>query len=137
MWIGRDRHAAAPVDPPEDPDAVPPTGAAPLYLRREFLLEARPVRARLYATARGVYEPRINGSRVGDHELAPGWTEYHNRLQYQTYDVTSLMREGANVLGAVVADGWWSGYVGFDPRRPAFHYGDGPVIPRPARARLR
>ena len=86
------------------------------------------MRARLYATARGVYEPRLNGSRVGDAELAPGWTEYHQRLHYQTYDVTELLREGGNVLGAVVADGWWSGYVGFDARRPAQHYGDAPAF---------
>jgi alpha-L-rhamnosidase len=99
-----------------------------LYLRREFELGQRPVRARLYATARGVYEPRLNGARVGDAELAPGWTEYHQRLQYQTYDVTSMLREGANVLGAIVADGWWCGHVGFDGRRAAAHYGDCPAF---------
>jgi alpha-L-rhamnosidase len=86
------------------------------------------VRARLYATARGVYEPRLNGERVGDLELAPGWTEYRRRIQYQTYDVTGLLRDGGNVLAAVVADGWWSGYVGFDPRRPALHYGTAPAF---------
>ena len=90
VWIGRDPLGLPPVDPPQDDDRDPSTGfaAPPLYLRREFELDRRPVRARLYATARGVYEPRLNGSRVGDAELAPGWTEYHQRLQYQTYDVT-------------------------------------------------
>jgi alpha-L-rhamnosidase len=126
VWVGRDQHAVPPVDPPGDGDRPP--GSPPLYLRREFTVDGRPVRARLYATARGVYEPRLNGSRVGDHELAPGWTEYHRRLQYQTYDVTALLREGSNVLGAIVADGWWCGYVGFDPRRPARHYGDRPAF---------
>lgn len=86
------------------------------------------MRARLYATARGVYEPRLNGARVGDVEMAPGWTEYHRRLQYQTYDVTDLLRPGANVVAAIVGDGWWCGYVGFDPRRPAQHYGDRPAF---------
>ena len=127
-WVGRDRHGLPALDPPGDGDPAPPPDQAPLYLRREFTVAGRPVRARLYATARGVYEPRLNGSRVGDAELAPGWTEYHRRLQYQTYDVTALLRDGGNVLGAIVADGWWCGYVGFDPRRPALHYGDRPAF---------
>src|SRR5439155_10859356 len=88
-WVGRDAHARPPADPQGNHD--PPSGEPPLYLRREFELDRPPVRARLYATARGVYEPRLNGARVGDAELAPGWTEYHRRLQYQTYDVTSLL----------------------------------------------
>ncbi|HKS99836.1 MAG TPA: family 78 glycoside hydrolase catalytic domain, partial [Rugosimonospora sp.] len=125
-WVGRDPHGQAPVDPPQDGDGHP--GHPPLYLRREFTLDRPPVRARLYATARGVYEPRLNGQRAGDAELAPGWTEYHHRLQYQTYDVTALLRAGGNVLGAVVADGWWCGYVGFDPRRAAQHYGEAPAL---------
>ncbi|MFL6075208.1 MAG: family 78 glycoside hydrolase catalytic domain [Mycobacteriales bacterium] len=129
VWIGRDPHGLPPFDPPGEPDPdAAPTSSPPLHLRRAFDLERPPVRARLYATARGVYEPRLNGSRVGDAELAPGWTEYHHRLQYQSHDVTTLLREGANVLAAVVADGWWCGYVGFDPRRPARHYGDQPAF---------
>lgn len=128
-WVGRDLVALPPFDPPEDDD---PEDSAlqspPLQLRRAFETPGRPVRARLYATARGVYEPRLNGSRVGDTELSPGWTEYHRRLQYQTYDVTDLVTEGPNVLAATVADGWWSGYVGFDPRRAAQHYGDRPAF---------
>lgn len=124
-WIGRDPVSLAHVDPPSDLETS--TGSTPpLYLRREFTLDRRPLRARLYATARGVYEPRLNGARVGDNELAPGWTEYRRRLQYQTYDVTSLLREGPNVLATVVADGWWAGYVGFDPSQPARHYGECP-----------
>jgi alpha-L-rhamnosidase len=130
VWVGRDPVAQAPVDPPQDHDRTPATHALPppLYLRRPFAVDRTPVRARLYATARGIYEPRLNGSRVGDLELAPGWTEYHRRIQYQTYDVTGLVREGGNVLAAVVGDGWWSGYVGFDARRPAQHYGPAPAF---------
>jgi alpha-L-rhamnosidase len=128
VWVGRDPVTAPPFDPPGGHARDPVTDllSPPLYLRHEFELEQPPVRARLYATARGVYEPRLNGSRVGDVELAPGWTEYHHRLQYQTYDITALLRQGANVLGAIVADGWWCGYVGFDPRRAAHHYGECP-----------
>lgn len=124
VWVGRDPHTLPHADPPSDQG--PRLGEPPLYLRREFELAREPVRARLYATARGVYEPHLNGTRVGDVELAPGWTEYHHRLQYQTYDVTSLLRRGDNVLGAIVADGWWCGFVGFDERRAGRHYGDRP-----------
>ncbi|MDQ7807861.1 family 78 glycoside hydrolase catalytic domain [Amycolatopsis sp. A133] len=123
-WIGRDAHAQPGFDPPTDHDQ--PLAEPPLDLRREFELTREPVRARLYATAHGSYEASLNGVRVGDVELAPGWTEYHHRLQYQTYDVTSLLRNGGNALGALVADGWWSGFAGFDERRPARHYGEHP-----------
>ena len=124
VWVGRDLNAQPPFDPPSDHDQ--PMVEAPLNLRREFELSREPVRARLYATAHGVYEAQLNGRRVGDVELAPGWTEYDRRLQYQTYDVTSLLQQGSNSLGAIVADGWWSGFVGFDERRAARHYGDRP-----------
>jgi alpha-L-rhamnosidase len=128
VWVGRDPNALPHVDPPGPADDQPPAGPPPLYLRREFRLDSQPGRARLYATARGIYEPWLNGERIGDLELAPGWTEYERRQPYQTYDVTALVREGGNVLGAIVADGWWSGYVGFDPRRAAKHYGDSPAF---------
>ena len=128
VWVGRDQLGQPHSDPPQNHDPAPTSGPPPLYLRRQFTVDRLPVRARLYATARGIYEPRLNGSRVGDTELAPGWTEYHHRIQYQTYDVTALLREGGNVLGAIVADGWWSGYIGFDPRRAAMHYGDRPAF---------
>ena len=71
--------------------------------------------ARLYATAHGIYVAEINGRRVGDDALAPGWTSYHRRLRYQTYDVTGLVRPGANAIGFQVADGWWRGRLGFVP----------------------
>jgi hypothetical protein len=84
--------------------------AAPL-LRKEFDLGKQVARARVYASARGVYELRLNGERVGDAELAPGWTAYDKRIDYQTYDVTEQLRSGANVLGAEVAPGWYAGKV--------------------------
>ena len=70
---------------------------------------ARSTSARLYATAHGVYEAFVNGTRVGDVELTPGWTAYRSRLQVQTYDVTDLLRPGDNVIGALLSDGWWRG----------------------------
>jgi alpha-L-rhamnosidase len=64
----------------------------------------------VYATAHGVYELELNGKRVGDHVLAPGWQSYSHHLNYQTYDVTSLIiPDEVNVLGAYVAEGWYAG----------------------------
>ena len=84
-------------------------------LRREFSVDGDVASARLYATAHGIYVAEINGRRVGDDALAPGWTSYHRRLRYQTYDVTGLLRPGANAIGFQVADGWWRGRLGFVP----------------------
>ena len=82
-------------------------------LRHTFHLPAGTVRARLYITARGLYEARINGRAVTDDVLRPGWTDYRLRQPYQTYDVTGLLREGENVLGVTLADGWYAGRVAF------------------------
>ena len=79
-------------------------------------------RARLYATAHGVYTATLNGRRIGDHVLAPGWTSYHHRLRYQTYDVTDLVREGDNELEVLLGNGWFRGRLGWGDRRA--HYGD-------------
>ena len=68
--------------------------------------------ARVYASAHGVYQLTLNGRKVGDQFLAPGYTEYAKRIQSQTYDVTDLVRAGANGFGAALGDGWWAGKVG-------------------------
>ncbi|KAL2856716.1 bacterial alpha-L-rhamnosidase domain protein [Aspergillus pseudodeflectus] len=81
--------------------------------RKGFDLSRKIAKARLYITAQGVYEAEINGQPVGDHFMAPGWTTYDGRLQYQTYDVTSLLQTGANTVGVRVAEGWFSGRIGF------------------------
>jgi alpha-L-rhamnosidase len=95
------------VGPGQDPGHRPPT------LLRYELTADRPVRrARLYATARGIYECFLNGQRIGDAELTPGFTQYDARLQVQTYDVTPLLRPGRNAIGAVLADGWFRGRIG-------------------------
>jgi alpha-L-rhamnosidase len=70
-------------------------------------------RATIYATALGIYELQLNGQRVGDAYFTPGWTDYHQRAYYNTYDVTTLLQSGTNLLHAWVADGWYSGYIGF------------------------
>jgi alpha-L-rhamnosidase len=81
-------------------------------LRREFQVPKRVVSARLYATALGLYQVRLNGKQVSTAVLAPGWTDYNKRVQYQTYDVTSLIRNGKNAIAATLAPGWYSGNVG-------------------------
>ncbi len=85
--------------------------------RKPFALDGEIRRATVYVTARGLYELRINGNRVGDHVLAPEWTDYSKRIQYQTYDVTSLVQKGDNAIGAYLAAGWYSGHVGLMPVR--------------------
>lgn len=86
---------------------------APMF-RRDFALEEGKTveKARLYATALGTYEAYLNGRRVGTDCLAPGWTEYFDRLDYQAYDVTELLLEGDNAIGAVVGNGWYAGHIG-------------------------
>ncbi len=69
-------------------------------------------KARLYITACGLYEARLNGVRAGEFVLAPGHTDYRKRVQYQTYDVTALLREGENTLTVQLADGWYRGSCG-------------------------
>ena len=92
---------------------VPAVGERPVYLlRREFELAALPAAAILRITAQGIYNAFINGVRVGDDELRPGFTQYAKRIEVQTYDVTSLLRQGANVIVVQLADGWIRGAYG-------------------------
>jgi len=94
---------------------------APLLTRS---VELRPgmVSARLYATAHGVYTATINGTRVGNEVLAPGWTSYTHRLRYQTHDVTELLRAGTNDIEVLLGNGWFRGRLGWNGRRAL--YGD-------------
>jgi alpha-L-rhamnosidase len=103
----------------DDPATIPPSP----YLRRELTLDGPPARARLYVTALGVYEVEINGQRVGDHVLAPGWTSYSHRLRYETFDVTGLLQPGVNAIGAVLGEGWYRGTLGWEGGRRNI-YGD-------------
>lgn len=111
-----------------------PWGSAPLsggalppvsYLRRDFELADAPTRARLYITALGLYRASLNGQPVTDTTLAPEWTDYRRRVEVQTYDVTHLLRTGANTLGAMLGDGWWAGHVGLGGRQ---RYGPVPLL---------
>jgi alpha-L-rhamnosidase len=129
-WIGLGR-GGEPFDVPSgngpvDPVALPMRPAP--YLRRAFTLGAGVVSARLYATALGIYRVSVNGVPAGENVLAPGWTDYSKRLLYQTYDVTDLLVEGENVIGAIVADGWACGFFGFDSKRSGAHYAREPQL---------
>jgi alpha-L-rhamnosidase len=129
-WISAGKDPSGDLEPPsgEEYDDLA-NGLAPSpNLRREFPLDKPVNRARLYATARGVYELYINGNRVGNDVLAPGWTDYDRRIQYQTYDVTPLLADGPNALGAILGDGWFAGFVGFDPKHRGAHYGTRPQL---------
>ncbi|MEU9731827.1 family 78 glycoside hydrolase catalytic domain [Streptomyces sp. NPDC048002] len=94
----------------EDPDGE----RRPARVRKDFHLRRPVTRARLYVTAHGLYEAEINGQRVGDEALAPGWTVYPHRLRYRTHDVTAHLTDGANTIGAWLGDGWYRGKYGFD-----------------------
>jgi alpha-L-rhamnosidase len=109
------------VTPDWDEDTSKPQPAP--MLRHAFDVQAGMTQARLYATALGVYEAAINGVVVGDHVLDPGWTSYHHRLRYETFDVTDLLHEGPNALGAILGDGWYRGGLGFGGGRRNI-YGD-------------
>jgi len=80
---------------------------APLF-RKSFALPQGAKRARLYVTGLGYYEAFLNGRRIGDHVLDPGWTDYRKRVFYSTYDVTGLLRKGENALGVMVGNGWFN-----------------------------
>jgi alpha-L-rhamnosidase len=85
-------------------------------LRKEFTVNPKKKieRARLYASAMGLYEMELNGKRVGDQYFTPGWTAYDFRFQYQTYDLTDLLKSGPNCFGALLGDGWFRGHMGYE-----------------------
>lgn len=81
-------------------------------LRKEFTVKGDFKAAFLQCTALGVCEPRLNGQKVGEYELTPGWTDYRKRVHYYTFDVTKDIVTGENVLGAILGNGWFAGYYG-------------------------
>jgi alpha-L-rhamnosidase len=97
---------------PVEPVRLPAGRRPAMFVRGEFELGHAAVRGRLYATAHGIYEAFLNGARVGDAELTPGFTAYRERLQVQAYDITALLRPDRNALGAILSDGWFRGQVG-------------------------
>jgi len=94
------------------------------FLRKRFVLDQPVTRATLYASALGNYELHVNGHQIDNAYFAPGWTDYNIRVYYNTFDVTDQVKKGFNVVGAILADGWYSGYIGWGQKRD--HYGKNP-----------
>jgi alpha-L-rhamnosidase len=120
---------AVPYVPPSSPigTAEPghpwPTGPVK-SLRRAFELAKPAVSARLYVTALGAYEFHINGARVGDQILAPGWMDFREHVPYQVYDVTAQLKVGPNALAAYLAPGWYTTPLQW--YRQGYNYGNTP-----------
>jgi alpha-L-rhamnosidase len=93
--------------------APPDTVVCPL-LRTTFTAKGSIASATVFITAHGLYEAQLNGHRIGDAVFTPGWTSYNHRLQYQAYDVTGLITPGKNAIGAMLGNGWYCGYIGYD-----------------------
>lgn len=99
---------------------APFPGNGAFLLRHGFVARSEVRSARLYMAALGAYIPMLNGTRVGPQAMTPEWTDFTRHALYRAYDVTDLIRPGANVLGGVVGDGWYGGYMA-----PAGRYGFG------------
>lgn len=104
-------------------DCPDETGVMPVFeFRRDFSLPSDVCSAQLYITANGLYTPFLNGVRVGNDVLTPGWFTYYKHLAYQVYDVSSLLRGGDNQLSVLVGDGWYKGFLTSSWHRN--YYGD-------------
>jgi alpha-L-rhamnosidase len=89
-------------------------------MRKQFTASKKIRSAVAYITAHGLYEAQINGQRIGDAYLTPGWTSYSKRLQYQTYDVTGLIKDGNNAIGVMLGNGWYRGIIGYSNRKDVY-----------------
>ncbi|MGD2245245.1 MAG: glycoside hydrolase family 78 protein [Candidatus Aminicenantes bacterium] len=94
------------------PEKLAP-GPPPPWFRKIFSVGKPVKRALVYITARGIFRLHINSHQIGKDVFAPEWTDYNTRIQYRTYDVTENLKQGRNAIGAVVGDGWYSGYLGW------------------------
>ncbi|TEU06148.1 MAG: alpha-L-rhamnosidase [Candidatus Aminicenantes bacterium] len=94
------------------PEKLAP-GPPPPWFRKTFTLGKPVKKALVYVTARGIFRLHLNGRQIGKDVFAPEWTDYNTRIQYCTYDVTENLNQGKNSVGAVVGDGWYSGYLGW------------------------
>ncbi|HRT88946.1 MAG TPA: glycoside hydrolase family 78 protein [Bacteroidales bacterium] len=103
--MGKDGWKAKWIELPGDTNRYSPSP----HFRKEFTVNKPVARAVVYVTSHGFYELHLNGRKVGDQVLTPGWTSYGKRLQYQVYDVTGQVARGANAIGAVLGDGWYRG----------------------------
>jgi alpha-L-rhamnosidase len=93
------------------PERDTSTSAPAVYLRQQFILKPDVRSARLYVSARGLFEMRLNGEKIGHDLFTPGWTDYLKRNQYLAYDLTDQVKRGVNVLGGILGDGWHNGQL--------------------------
>ncbi|HKZ67605.1 MAG TPA: family 78 glycoside hydrolase catalytic domain, partial [Chitinophagaceae bacterium] len=90
------------------------------YFRKQFLASKKIKSATAFITAHGMYKAEINGKRVGDQYLTPGWTSYNKRLQYQAYDVSNLVNSGKNAIGVTLGNGWYRGFLAWDNNKDIY-----------------
>ena len=106
------------------PEDQPDSGKEPVFwLRREFPVRKEVERARVYATARGLFEIHLNGEKVGNDCFVPGWTSYEKRIDTLTYDVTEALQQGGNALGVELGSGWYAGRIGLPGKRNRYGHG--------------
>jgi len=123
-WIGAQDLGEIGMEPWGKP-AIPVEGGPASLHRKNFETASQPESARLYITALGSYRAEINGQRVGDEILTPDWTDFRDRVMYQTYDVTSLVKSGKNAIGVTLGDGWYGSGLGWALER--FTMGEPPT----------
>ncbi|MFO0908000.1 MAG: family 78 glycoside hydrolase catalytic domain [Isosphaeraceae bacterium] len=97
-----------------------------VYLHHDFTTPGKVRRATLYAASLGIADYYLNGQRINTDYFPSGWTDYTKRVYYRAYEVTERVKDGRNILGAILSDGWYSGYVGFGKKRD--HYGTKPRV---------
>ncbi len=119
-WIAASRAPLDTVAPTDTDTGATPAGGRDPLLRKAFTLRAAPMRARVYVTALGAYRLHVNGAAVGSGVLTPDWTDYRDRVEYQTYDVTSLLHAGRNAIGALLGAGWFASRMGFSSKRNVY-----------------
>ena len=119
------QHAAVVAKLGADPLGYPRSVVPGACFRREFPVAKSVRRARVYSSALGNYQLFLNGKRIGDDILAPGWTDYHKRVVYQVYDVTKMLQPKANAIGAILGGGWYADTLGW--KRLLYDFGPPPV----------
>ena len=102
-WIGKEIDTR-----PKNDFSIPPS---PL-LRKTFNSDMTIEKAILFSSAKGIYNAYLNGNKIGADVFAPGWTDYHKRIQYQAYDLTEMIENGDNCLSVILSDGWYAGRLG-------------------------
>lgn len=110
IWIGK-----------KDREKKDPLGNCPMF-RKTITLDKDLIRAKIFISARGLYELSVNGKALDEYVLSPGWTKYDKRQQYLSYDATDIFKEGKNCVGVRLGDGWFNGDISFNHQKHV--YGD-------------